>query len=499
MLPLFLLRAKRAARSIFYWVGTAGTFGEGAGGALGENRGLVRSRFVSALPLFSCRAFAKIMSANERRPGAVRSWGLPGPHPHRMADPASLCDLHLPADVWLPHGNGRSYGDLALNTGHTLLRTRWLDRYVAFDESTGILECESGTSLASIVRDFLPRGWFPAVVPGTRHVTVGGAVANDVHGKNHHAMGSFGDHVESLILARSDGAVLECSRKCRPDWFAATVGGLGLTGLITRVRLRLRRVASGWVRVETRRFRGLDAFFDLNAEAEARHEYAVSWVDCLSGAAGLRGVLFAGDHGDAGPTGAPRFPVASPARRFPVEPPFSLVNPLTLRAFNAAYFASAPEQGCELQPVWPYFWPLDAIEEWNRIYGRRGLLQYQFVVAPDRARDVITEVLRLIRLSGTGSFLAVLKTFGNRPAPGMLSFPRPGLTLALDFPNRPGVHRLFAELDACIAGAGGALYPAKDARGPGSLFRAAYPRWQEFQGYRDPRVLSDFVRRMEST
>ena len=352
--------------------------------------------------------------------GQVRSWGLPGPFEHRLLTPGSVREIALPAsDCWLPHGNGRSYGDVALNTGHTLVQTRWLDRYLSFDTATGVLTCEAGVLLSSIIEDLAPRGWFLPVVPGTRHVTVGGAIANDVHGKNHHAMGSFGDHLEWLRLLRTDGNMIECSREQNADWFAATVGGLGLTGLITHARLRMRPVRSGWMRVSAQRFRGLDAFFGLNAQAEAAHEYTVSWIDCLSGAEGLRGVLLAGDHAEEGPhAGAPAFPPPPRGKTIPVTPPVSLVNPLSLRLFNSLYFHRAPDRASFLQQGWDYFWPLDAIRHWNRIYGPRGLLQYQFVVPPAVARDAITEVLRLLRSEGIGSFLAVLKTFGNRAAPG---------------------------------------------------------------------------------
>jgi FAD/FMN-containing dehydrogenase len=439
------------------------------------------------------------MSA-EATPGTVRSWGLPGPFEHRLLTPGSVQEIRLPQDdAWLAHGNGRSYGDVALNTGHTLVRTHWLDRYVGFDEEGGILECEAGVLLSTILEDLGPRGWFLPVVPGTRYVTVGGAIANDVHGKNHHAMGSFGDQLEALRLLRTDGTVIACSRAHQPDWFAATVGGLGLTGLITHARLRLRRIRSGWIQVSARRFQGLDAFFELNAEAEARHEYTVSWIDCLSGAEGLRGVLLAGDHADHGPASpTDAFPLPPKRVTFPFTLPFSLINPLTLRLFNSAYFHKAREQASFLQQGWEYFWPLDKIEHWNRIYGRRGLLQYQFVVPPAAARDTISRVLDLLQAHGLGSFLAVLKTFGGRSAPGMLSFARPGLTMALDFPNHPKVHALFARLDGCIATAGGALYPAKDAVGSAALFHSAYPRWPEFQAYRDPAISSTFSRRMEA-
>jgi FAD/FMN-containing dehydrogenase len=430
----------------------------------------------------------------------VRSWGLPGPFLHRLVTPRSLDEIRLPPDdLWLAQGNGRSYGDVGLNPGHTLVGTRWLDRYLGFDPATGTLECEAGVLLSSIIEDLLPRGWFLPVVPGTRHVTVGGAIANDVHGKNHHRMGSFGDHVLALTLLRTDGTTIECSPAQNPQWFAATVGGLGLTGLITRARLRLRPVESGWVRVSARRFRGLDAFFELNAQAERSHEYTVSWIDCLSGAEGLRGVLLAGEHvpREALEGGRPVVPPVPARKGFPLTPPFSLVNPLSLRLFNTAYFHRSPRAKVFDQALWDYFWPLDKIANWNRIYGRRGLLQYQFVVPPQRAHETISEVLRLLRGAGTGSFLAVLKTFGDRSAPGMLSFARPGLTLALDFPNVAPVHALFTQLDACIARAGGALYPAKDALGSAALFHAGYPRWHEFQQYRDPGVSSGMLRRIE--
>jgi len=428
----------------------------------------------------------------------VRSWGLPGPFPHRLLQPASLDDVRLPVDdSWLPHGLGCSYGDVALNPGHTLVCTRWLDRYVAFDAATGLLECEAGLPLARIVDDLLPRGWFPAVVPGTLQVTVGGAIANDVHGKNHHAKGSFGEHVAGFTLQRSDGSMLACSPTDKAPWFAATIGGLGLTGLVTRAQLRLRPVASGWMRVAVQRFRGLDAFFALNAQAEAKHEYAVAWIDCLSGADGLRGVMLAGDHAEPAP-GAPRFPPRPRRASVPFTPPMSLVTPWSLRAFNSAYFHRAPERADMLQPVWDYFWPLDRLADWNRIYGPRGLLQFQCVLPPAGAEEGVRELLRLLRAAGAGSFLAVLKTFGARPARGLLSFARAGLTLALDFPDTPRMRSLFAQLDACVAAAGGALYPAKDAAGSPALFRSAYPRWGEFQRYRDPGVASAFARRMEA-
>lgn len=388
----------------------------------------------------------------------------------------------------LPCGNGRSYGDVGLNPGGTLLDMRGLSRFIAFDSDGGTLSCEAGVLLSDVLDLVVPHGWFPAVTPGTRFVTLGGAIANDVHGKNHHVAGSFGDHVLSFELLRSDGQRLDCSRDVNPDWFAATVGGLGLTGVITRATIRLRRIGGTVMAVKNRRFTGLDEFFALNAEAEKAHEYAVAWIDCL--ARTPRGVLMSGDHAE-GDLPAPRR-----AKRVPLTPPFSLVNGLSLRAFNAAYYGQ-PWPAESRQHYQPYFYPLDAIGDWNRIYGKPGFYQYQCAVPPATAHAAIGKVLDTIAASGQGSFLAVLKNFGDRTAPGMLSFPMPGTTLALDFPNRGMPTRaLFDRLDAIVRAAGGRLYAAKDARMSGDFFRASYPQWQDFLRFVDPKFSSGFWRRV---
>lgn len=396
----------------------------------------------------------------------------------------------------LPYGNGRSYGDVCLNAGGTLLRTRGLDRFIAFDAASGVLRCEAGVLLADILDTFVPRGWFPPVTPGTRFVTVGGAIANDVHGKNHHGAGSFGCHVLRFELLRSDGSRRVCSPAENAGWFAATVGGLGLTGVITWVDLRLRRIAGPTMVVDSTRFSGLDEFFALNAAAETRREYTVAWIDCL--AARPRGIFMAGDHAAAaGSDGAP-LPAPKKPLTFPCVPPVSLVNGLSLRAFNPLYF-NRPLPARATVHYAPYFYPLDGLLHWNRMYGRRGFYQYQCVV-PGTARatlDVIDELLRAIAASGRGSFLAVLKTFGERASPGLLSFPMAGSTLALDFPNQGAATlALFDRLDAIVAAAGGRLYAAKDARMPGALFRRGYPALDEFANYLDPKFASDFWRRI---
>ena len=418
------------------------------------------------------------------------AWGRLG-WPAARAE-LSFADRHAPLPQvdasLLAFGNGRSYGDVGLNPGGALLKMRGIDRFIAFDADTGELTCEAGVLLAEILDLVVPRGWFLAVTPGTRYVTVGGAIANDVHGKNHHAAGSFGDHVRSFELLRSDGSRLGCSRDENAGWFAATVGGLGLTGVITQATIRLRRISGTAMVVRNTRFTGLDEFFALNAAAEKTHEYAVAWIDCL--AKTPRGVLMAGDHADGD------LPVPRGAKRVPFAPPLSLINGLSLRAFNAAYFGK-PWPAETRQHFLPYFYPLDAIHDWNRIYGKPGFYQYQCVVPPAAASAAIGEMLDTIAASGQGSFLAVLKNFGDRAAPGLLSFPMPGTTLALDFPNRGAATlTLFERLDAIVRAAGGRLYAAKDARMPGDFFRASYPRWQEFSPFADPKFSSGFWRRV---
>jgi FAD/FMN-containing dehydrogenase len=426
----------------------------------------------------------------------VASWGRLSRDGHRVVGlhdrqrvAESVRGSALPG---IAYGNGRSYGDVCLNPGGTLWTARGLDKFIGFDGDAGIVECEAGVLLKEIIDVVLPRGWFLPVVPGTQFVTVGGAIANDVHGKAHHAAGSFGDHVLDLELLRTDGSALHCSGEQNRDWFAATVGGLGLTGIITRARLRLRRVDGPWLDAETIPFDSLERFFELSAEAKRSFEYTVSWIDCVSGGGG-RGVFFQGNHA------ARRDHLAArPARTFPLTPPVSLVNGLSLRVFNRLYYAlQKTRRGRAEQHYVPFFFPLDNLLEWNRMYGPRGFYQYQSVVPPAAALEVTRQMLSEISASGLGSFLAVLKTFGERPAPGMLSFPMPGTTLALDFPNGGApTLKLFDRLNAIVLDAGGRLYPAKDACMPRQLLERGYPRLGEFLRYRDPGLSSAMSRRL---
>ena len=425
------------------------------------------------------------------------SWGnLPSRPPRRVFP---LADRHalLPRDEvsLIPQGNGRSYGDVCLNGDGGLVLTRALDRFLFFDAATGVLRCEAGVLLSDILALAVPQGWFLPVTPGTQFVTVGGAIANDVHGKNHHGAGTFGCHVGGLELLRSDGSRSWCSPEVNREWFAATVGGLGLTGLITWAELRLIPIHYPFLSVTSTRFGNLDEFFAINQAAEAQHTYTVAWIDCLAKGPQLgRGIFMAGDH--AGPVSRlPKY--RSRPRNVPVQPPISLINNLSLRLFNAVYARKPLGRPGGLMHYEPYFYPLDAVQHWNRLYGRKGFYQYQCVLPPAVGRDGVAAMLRAIAKSGQGSFLAVLKTFGDVPSPGMLSFPQPGVTLALDFPNLGDKTRqLFQVLDSLVAQAGGRLYPAKDARMPASLFRQGYPQWERFQNFIDPQFSSDFRRRM---
>lgn len=399
----------------------------------------------------------------------------------------------------LPYGLGRSYGDSCLNDGGVLLDTRGLDRFLRLDEEAGLLTCEAGVSLAEILRLVVPRGLFLAVVPGTRHVTVGGAIANDVHGKNHHRAGTFGCHVESLLLLRSTGERLRCSATENPALFRATIGGLGLTGLILSATLRLRRVPSAWIRSESIPLRDLDEFFDASARADADSEFTVAWIDCLArGARTGRGILYRGSWTDA-PAGRASAPPRGARLSVPIELPFSPLNRWTLGAFNALYHAKArASSGARTVDATPFFFPLDAVEHWNRIYGRAGFHQFQCAVPPGPGPAAIREMLSAISAAGEGSFLAVLKRFGDVASPGLLSFPRAGVTLALDFANRgERTARLFRELHAMVKAHGGRLYPAKDAHMSPEQFRAQHGDvLPAFRAAMDPAFGSSFWRRV---
>jgi FAD/FMN-containing dehydrogenase len=392
----------------------------------------------------------------------------------------------------LPYGLGRSYGDSCLNAGRELIDCRRLNRVLGFDEASGMLRCESGVSLSDIIDVFLPRGWFLPVTPGTRFVTVGGAIANDVHGKNHHCAGTFGAHVRQIGLHRSNDGLVVCNSGENSDTLRATIGGLGLTGVIAWADIQLKRVAGPWIDSESIPFQSLNTFLDLSRDSNERFEYTVAWLDCFAGK-DLRGIFFRGNHRaergrDFRRKHGPKLPFALPAW---------MLNRYSVKAFNSAYYKiHAAHKGTSVVPYDTLFYPLDSVRQWNLLYGKRGFLQYQCVI-PETKGAAFEELLDRIARSGMGSFLGVLKQFGAAAPVGMLSFPRPGLTLALDFAMRgERTLELMQSLDEIVQQSGGALYPAKDARMSPAMFEASFPRWRAFAPYIDPKMSSSFWRRV---
>jgi FAD/FMN-containing dehydrogenase len=429
----------------------------------------------------------------------VLSWGRVVRARHAVARPAwrdVLPALLKDGDstTWLAIGAGRSYGDSGLNPDNAVLDMAALDRGILFDPVRRVVRAEAGLTFDALLPMLLKAGCFLPVTPGTRFVTLGGAVANDVHGKNHHGAGTFGCWVRRLGLLRSDGIERNLGRDDETGLFAATVGGLGLTGIVTWVEFGVIPVGSAMMETETLPFDDLDGFFALAADSEA-HDYTVAWVDCLASGASLgRGIFSRGSHAPQGPR---TLPVGS-GPVVPFEFPAIALNGASVRAFNALYnWRQRSKAGRAVVPYTSFFYPLDAVRHWNRIYGRRGMYQYQSVVPPAASADATRAMLEAISAARQGSFLAVLKTFGPKASPGLLSFPREGTTLALDFPNRGrDTLALFDRLDAIVREAGGRLYPAKDGRLPPDLFRAGYPALSAFERHVDPRFSSRFWRRM---
>jgi L-gulonolactone oxidase len=428
----------------------------------------------------------------------VRAWGRIGGSDAPVAAPRFRGDLddilRLDGSPRLAIGARRSYGDSGLLSRGRLIDMTGLDRFQDFDPATGLLNAEAGVLLADIMAAFVPRGWFVPVTPGTRYVTLAGAIANDVHGKNHHVAGTFGRHVTSLRLRRSDGPPREISADGDGDMFAATVGGLGLTGVIESACLRLQPITSAWLKTETIPFDALDAFVAISRD-RSHLQHSVAWIDCTASGRSLgRGIFTGADW-----LGDGRLePHPSRQAQVPAEAPGWLLNPLSLRAFNALYDQKERFRPRHSQAHYSsVFHPLDAIGDWNRLYGPAGFYQYQCVTPLAAGIEPVRDLLRLVSASGQGSTLAVLKRFGDLTSPGMLSFPAPGFTLALDFPNRgERTLALLSRLDEVVARAGGRLYPAKDGRMSRDLFEAGYPGLGRFRRHRDPAAQSDFGLRM---
>ena len=397
----------------------------------------------------------------------------------------------LPPRGGIARGLGRSYGDPAQNGGGAVIELEPRAHDIRIDDAAGTATVPAGVSLDALLRTIVPRGYFVPVTPGTRFVTVGGAIASDIHGKNHHLDGSFGNHVRRLSLLLADGSVVDIGPDRRPDLFWATVGGMGLTGVILDATVQLLRVETSRIAVDTTRTPDLDTLLTLMDEGDRYHRYSVAWIDLMAKGARLgRSVLTRGDHARADqllPRDAveplaydPQQVIAVP----PLVPPPGVLNHFSVAAFNEFWFRKAPRRRVgQIISIPGYFHPLDAVGSWNRLYGRRGFLQYQFVV-PFGEEATLRTVVERLAASGTTSFLAVLKRFGAAN-PGPLSFPIPGWTLALDLPaGAPGLAALLHGLDDLVLEAGGRHYLAKDGHTTPAALRRGYPRLEEWRAIR---------------
>ena len=393
----------------------------------------------------------------------------------------------------LVRGLGRSYGDVCTNPGGTVLSTFSLNKLLSFDESTGVLTCEAGVTISEIQKLFVHRGWLSPVTPGTQFVTVAGAIANDVHGKNHHSMGTFGEHVLSMTLARTSGEVMRCSPTENAELFRATIGGLGLTGFILQATIQLQPVPGPWMDTENVVFQNMSEFLEISDASESDWDYSVSWFDCANSSIG-KGIFMRGNHADHPEKALPKDKQIT----FPLAPPFSLVNQLSVKAISKAYYwLGARKKGVQVTHYQPYFYPLDAILQWNKMYGKNGFYQHQCVVPRTNGEETLQRILETIHRAKQGSFLGVLKTFGDRKPAGLLSFARSGITLALDFPNLgTKTLDLMNELDGIVVSVGGAINPSKDARMSRGTFESGFPRFREFAEFRDPGISSGLSRRL---
>jgi FAD/FMN-containing dehydrogenase len=433
--------------------------------------------------------------------------------------PAAECEVFRPEKIselreivasdttsLTPRGAGRAYGDAAVNAGNRVVDIQRMSRMLAFDQSTGILRAEAGVTLAEVIDVFLRRGFLPPVTPGTRFVTLGGSIAADVHGKNHHRASSIGAHVTSFVLMLASGEIRRCSREENGDLFRATIGGMGLTGVILEIEIRLQAVPSAYFLGEVIRTANIDETFEAFERTDAEYGYSMAWIDCASTGSALgRCVFFVGNHAHCEelPPAIAQDPYnigVRPKIAVPFDLPAFALNPYTVRAFNALVLGTHPTRRPAIFNYDSFFYPLDSIHNWNRIYGRRGFVQYQCVWPLAESRAGLIETIEAIAKSRRGSFLTVLKRFGAQE--GMMSFPIPGYTLALDFSVEDGLFEFLDTLDEKVIRRGGRVYLAKDARMKPEAARAMYsdlPRWQAIRSSVDPtgRFSSSLSRRLK--
>jgi decaprenylphospho-beta-D-ribofuranose 2-oxidase len=380
----------------------------------------------------------------------------------------------------IPHGNGRCYGDASLSDD--VINTLRYDKILALDELHGTITCQSGILLSDLLQVIVPRGWFLPVTPGTKFITVGGAVASDVHGKNHHVDGAFSNQIVTMSVLTGTGETIVCSKTNHSDLFWATCGGMGLTGIVLEVTFRLKRIQSSHIRQKQIKAVNLDevmALFDQNTDST----YSVAWIDCLkTGDHFGRSILMLGEHAgtDETPTEHKLLAKEKSLLTVPFHFPSFVLNGYSVKLFNALFYAKNYRR--ELNSVVHYdgfFYPLDSILEWNKIYGKKGFVQYQFVLPIENSKKGLVDILKRINKMGMGSFLAVLKLFGDQD--NLISFPMKGYTLALDFPIKKGLFEFLDELDQVVADYGGRIYLSKDARMKKEIFWKTYPHATEFQ------------------
>lgn len=430
-----------------------------------------------------------------------RAWGLIPRQAQRAigldwSDDAANCVCGATEKV-LAFGNGRSYGDVCLNQSGMLIDTEGLDNVLEFNDVEGTILCEAGVRIADILKVVVPQAWILPVLPGTRYITVGGAIANDIHGKNHLSGGTFGCHVEEIILQRSDGELLKCSRRENKKWFEATVGGLGLTGLILAVRLRLKRITSMEMRVSTNTFVGFDEMLSLSDEKRRSVEYLVGWLDmCGGSASSIRGAILCADHG---PGRNVSKPYSTPVINVPCASIYPLIRRSTVGFANRVqYMRMKLRKSSQIMDIYRFFFPLDRVVNWNGLYGRRGLAQFQFVVERASILGVMDIILLLLRRYRQVPTMGVLKVFGSIQSPGLISFPREGITVAIDMKVDANTEKCVVAMNQLVAEHGGAVYPAKDRFMTREQFEVFFPGIGDFKNFIDPGFQSDFQKRVMS-
>ncbi len=419
----------------------------------------------------------------------LAGWGRYPVIEANISAPRSVDDIirQIKKGTSIARGNGRSYGDSSVSSSNTL-HMKHFNRMLAFNEKSGQLVAEAGLLLADIIDVFLPEGWFPSVTPGTKFVTLGGMIAADVHGKNHHKDGSFGQYIDWIDIIKTEGKIERCSKIKNPELFHRTIGGMGLTGIIIRAAIRLKRVPSAWIKQRTLTTENIEQTIDL-FEQSLDSTYSVAWIDCLQKGKKLgRSLIMLGEHAQLEdlPDTLAKSPYTSPVKQnitIPFSLPAYLLNSLTVKTFNKFYYWNSKRKDQYQLVDWDrYFYPLDAILGWNKIYGRRGFVQFQCVIPLDKAKDGLSELLQTISVANVGSFLSVLKRFGEQES--LFSFPMKGYTLALDFPVNPKTLTLMQQLDLITLKHAGRFYLAKDSRMSRDTFLSSDPRAKTYKSFR---------------